>query len=107
MGSSPTFTSTCAAGTRSRIAFASAERSSAMRMRMAASSPMLRLFASPPGPGGPPPPPPPGARGPPLRPRHGGLRRREALAELDAGPEIVEAALDGPDDDEHVEIVEV
>src|SRR3954463_583196 len=94
-GSRPTFTSTCAPGTRSRMALASAERSSAMRMRIALALQCSGLR------------PLPGRRGTRLPPRHGRLRGREALAELDAGPEIVEAALDGPDDDEHVEIVEV
>src|SRR5437764_13625354 len=85
---SPKRTSTWAPGMRSRIAFASGDRSSLMRMRMAALSPGL-------GPG----------MGRTLG--HRRLRRRESLAELHLGAQILEPALHRADHDQHVEIVEV
>src|SRR5207237_9640245 len=87
-GSRPTRTSTCAPGMRSRIALASEERSSLMRMRMSALPSQL---------------------GPAGRSRlgHRGLGGGETLAELDLGAEVLEAPLHRSDHHQHVEVVEV
>src|SRR5229473_3122361 len=87
-GPRPTRTSTCAPGMRSRIPFASGDRSSLMRTRMAALPPRL------------------GADGRPGL-GHRRLRRGEAGAELHFRAQVLEASLDRADHDQHVEVVEV
>src|SRR5579859_962202 len=74
----PGLKSTCAPGMRVRIDFDSGESSSLMRMRMGSD---LVVEAA--------------------------LRRRQTLAQLDPGAQVVQAALDRPDDHQHVEVVEV
>src|SRR5260221_1094178 len=74
----PGLKSTCAPGMRSRMLFASGERSSEMRMRITLGNSCERT-----------------------------LCRGESLAQLDLRSQIVQPALDRADDHQHVEIVEV
>src|SRR6266446_961680 len=87
-GFRPTRTSTCEPGMRSRIALASGESSSLIRMRMTALPPQL---------------------GPTGRSRlgHGGLGSGETLTELHLGAQVRKAPHHRADHNQTVEVVEV